>query len=128
MVSYKEVTRGDTGHAESIKIIFNRKQLTYEGLLLNFFKMHDPTTMNQQGNDVGTQYRSSIFYNDDAQKETALLVIDKVNKSKHWVNPVVTEVLAFANFYLADESHQKYILKNPDGYSCHFERSFDFTK
>mgnify|MGYP006109187405 CR=1 FL=1 len=127
-VSYKEVTKGDTGHAESIEIKFDSEELSYQDLLFNFFKMHNPTTINQQGNDSGTQYRSSIFYINDQQKNIALQTIKLVNKSKEWENPVVTEVIAFANFYPAEESHQKYILKNPDGYSCHFIRKFDFTK
>ena len=127
-VSYKDVTKGDTGHAESIEIKFDSKELSYQNLLFNFFKMHNPTTINQQGNDKGTQYRSSIFYTNEQQKKTALQAIKLVNKSKEWENPVVTEVIAFANFYPAEESHQKYILKNPDGYSCHFVRKFDFTK
>ena len=127
-VSYKEVSGGDTGHAESIEIKFDSKEITYKSLLLQFFKMHNPTTINQQGNDSGTQYRSSIFYTNEEQKNIALQTIDIVNKSKNWVDPVITEVINFTNFYPAEESHQKYILKNPDGYSCHFVRKFDFTK
>ena len=127
-VSYKEVTRGDTGHAESIQVEFNKELLSYESLLLHFFKMHDPTTINQQGNDQGTQYRSSIFYLNNDQKNIAYNTIELVNQSKKWADPVVTEVINFKNFYPAEESHQKYILKNPDGYSCHFVRNFDFTK
>ena len=127
-VSYKEVSRGDTGHAESIEIKFKNKELSYEDLLLNFFKMHNPTTLNQQGNDKGTQYRSSIFYTNDEQKNIAQNVINIVNESKKWDSPVLTEIIAFTNFYPAEESHQKYISKNPDGYSCHFVRNFDFTK
>ena len=127
-VSYREVSRGDTGHAESIEIVFNTKKLTFENLLFEFFTMHNPTTINQQGNDKGTQYRSSIFYTNVVQKNIAQQVINVVNKSKEWGNPVITEIIAFTNFYPAEESHQKYILKNPDGYSCHFVRKFDFTK
>ena len=127
-VSYNEVSRGDTGHAESIQVEFNKKLLSYEGLLLQFFMMHDPTTKNQQGNDKGTQYRSSIFYINNDQKIIAYNAIEIVNQSKKWVDPVVTEVISFKNFYPAEESHQKYILKNPEGYSCHFVRNFDFTK
>lgn len=126
--SYREVSRGDTGHAESIEIQFNSNALSYEDLLLNFFKMHDPTTLNQQGNDKGTQYRSGIFYTTEKQKKIALHAIDLVNKSKAWSDPVTTEVVAFTAFYPAEDSHQKYLLKNPDGYSCHFVRKFDFTK
>jgi len=127
-VSYKEVTRGDTGHAESIEIKFQSKELSYEDLLFNFFRMHNPTTLNQQGNDKGTQYRSSIFYTNDEQKNIAQNVINIVNESKKWDDPVLTEIIAFTNFYPAEETHQKYISKNPDGYSCHFVRNFDFTK
>ena len=127
-VSYKEVTRGDTGHAESIEIKFNNKKLTFEDLLFNFFRMHNPTTINQQGNDRGTQYRSSIFYINEEQKKISLKTINIVNKSNKWENLVVTEVVAFSDFYPAEESHQKYLINNPDGYSCHFERKFDFTQ
>lgn len=126
--SYKEVGRGDTGHAESIEIQFNTQVLSYEDLLIHFFKMHNPTTLNQQGNDKGTQYRSAIFFNNEEQKVTALKTIDLVDQSYAWGDPVKTEVLSFSAFYPAEESHQKYLQKNPDGYSCHYVRKFDFTK
>ena len=127
-VTYKDVSRGDTGHAESIKIEFNNAVISYENLLLDFFKMHNPTTLNQQGNDRGTQYRSAIFYTNDNQKNTAIQVIDMVNQSNLWEQEVVTIVEKFTAFYTAEDAHQKYLLKNPDGYSCHFVRNFDFTK
>ena len=127
-VTYKDVSRGDTGHAESIKIEFNSKDISFESLLIHFFKMHNPSTPNQQGNDRGTQYRSAIFYTNDDQKNTAMDVIDLVNQSNLWEQKVVTIVEEFIEFYPAEESHQKYLLKNPDGYSCHFVRDFDFTK
>jgi len=127
-VSYKEVSRGDTGHAESIRIEFNNDLLSFKDLLLQFFKMHDPTTLNQQGNDRGSQYRSVIFYANNNQKDTAINVIDLVNQSNLWENKVVTSIEEFTTFYSAEESHQKYLSKNPDGYSCHFVRNFDFTK
>ena len=127
-VTYKDVSRGDTGHAESIKIEFNSKDISFESLLIHFFKMHNPSTPNQQGNDRGTQYRSAIFYTNDDQKNTAMDVIDLVNQSNLWKQKVVTIVEEFIEFYPAEESHQKYLLKNPDGYSCHFVRDFDFTK
>ena len=127
-VSYKEVTRGDTGHAETIKIEFDNNELSFKELLFNFFKMHDPTTLNQQGNDSGTQYRSAIFYINDDQRKTAEYVIDIVNQSNVWEAKVVTIIEKFQAFYPAEESHQKYLLKNPDGYSCHFVRNFNFTK
>ena len=127
-VSYKDVSRGDTGHAESIKIEFNSEVLSFKNLLLQFFKMHDPTTLNQQGNDRGSQYRSVIFYTNNDQKDTATNVIELVNQSNLWENKVVTSIEKFTSFYPAEESHQKYLSKNPDGYSCHFVRNFDFTK
>ena len=127
-VSYKEVTKGDTGHAESIEVQFNNEVLKFEDLLFYFFKMHNPTTINQQGNDKGTQYRSAIFYINDDQRKTAEYVIDIVNQSNVWEAKVVTIIEKFQAFYPAEESHQKYLLKNPDGYSCHFVRNFNFTK
>ena len=125
-VSYNDVTRGDTGHAETLKVEFNSDTLTFKDLLLHFFKMHNPTTINQQGNDIGTQYRSAIFYIDSHQKEIALETISIVDNSKNWEKPVITEVKQFDTFYAAEESHQKYLLKNPKGYSCHFVRDFKF--
>jgi len=90
--------------------------------------MHDPTTLNQQGNDRGSQYRSVIFYTKNDQKDTATNVIELVNQSNLWENKVVTSIEKFTSFYPAEESHQKYLSKNPDGYSCHFVRKFNFTK
>ena len=126
--TYLEVSTGRTGHAESIEVKYDSKILDYKDLLLYFFKIHDPTTINQQGNDKGTQYRSAIFYVSEQQKEIAQNVIGVVDQSKLWDDQVVTEVVAFSAFYLAKESHQKYLKKNPKGYSCHFERKFDFLK
>ncbi len=127
-VSYKEVGRGDTGHAESIEIQFDSQVLSYEDLLLHFFKMHNPTTLNQQGNDKGTQYRSAIFFTNEQQSEAAHKIIGIVDRSNLWGDSVKTEVVPFSAFYPAEEAHQKYLVKNPGGYSCHFVRKFDFTK
>lgn len=127
-VSYKEVSNGNTGHAESIKVVFDNERLTLDNLLFEFFSMHNPTTVNQQGNDIGSQYRSAIFYSNQNQKEISNKVIDIVNQSKKWDSPVVTGVVPFTEFYPAEDSHQKYLIKNPGGYSCHFDRKFDFTK
>ena len=127
-VSYKEVSNGNTGHAESIKVVFDNERLTFDNLLFEFFSMHNPTTVNQQGNDIGSQYRSAIFYSNQNQKEISNNVIDIVNQSKKWDSPVVTGVVPFTEFYPAEDSHQKYLIKNPGGYSCHFDRKFDFTK
>jgi methionine-S-sulfoxide reductase len=125
-VAYREVTTGTTGHAETLKIIFDPSVITYRDLLFEFFRIHNPTKPNQQGNDIGTQYRSAIFYGSEAQKETALAVIAQVEKSGAWQAPIVTEVTPFRSFYPAEEKHQKYLMKVPDGYTCHFRRDFDF--
>ena len=125
-VAYREVTTGTTGHAETLKIIFDPTVITYKDLLFEFFRIHNPTKPNQQGNDIGTQYRSAIFYGSEAQKETALAVIAQVEKSGAWQAPIVTEVTPFRSFYPAEEKHQKYLMKVPDGYTCHFRRDFDF--
>ena len=125
-VCYKEVTKGDTGHAETVKVNFDSSKLSLEDLLRYFFKIHDPTTLNQQGNDRGSQYRSAIFYTKDNQEMIAKEVIQLVNQSSSWNKPIVTEINKFDAFYPAEESHQKYLIKNPDGYSCHFVRKLSF--
>jgi peptide-methionine (S)-S-oxide reductase len=124
--AYEVVHTGTTGHAESVKIEFDPKKTTYEDLLLFFFKIHDPTKKNQQGNDVGTQYRSVIFYMNEKQKDIAQKVIERVNRSGAWKAPVVTEVAPFTKWYKAEEYHQDYLQKNPNGYTCHFVRDFKF--
>lgn len=119
---YKDVSSGKTGHAEAVQIAFDPKKISYAQLLGWFFRLHDPTTMNQQGNDRGTQYRSVIFAYDDAQRKTAEEVKDQVGKSGKWKNPVVTEIVAAKPFWRAEEYHQKYLVKNPHGYTCHYIR------
>jgi peptide methionine sulfoxide reductase msrA/msrB len=123
---YEDVKTGKTGHAESVQILFDSKKLRYEDLLLQFFKMHDPTTTDKQGNDVGSQYRSSIFYADKEQKEIAEKVIKRVNASEKWSSPVVTKVVPAGHFWRAEDYHQDYLVKHPDGYTCHFIRKLDF--
>lgn len=108
--SYEQVSEGSTGHAESIQIKFNPKIISYEKLLEIFFKLHDPTTLNRQGNDIGTQYRSAIFYHNSEQREIAEKV--KSRMQEHYQDPVVTEILPFTNFYKAEEYHQNYYDKN----------------
>lgn len=120
--TYDIVKTGNSGHAESLKIVFNSKQLTYRHLLFEFFRMHNPTTRNQQGNDVGTQYRSAIFYLNEEQKRTAEEVIQTIDTSGDWKVKVVTEVVPFKEFYRAEEYHQKYLVKHPHGYTCHYVR------
>ena len=107
---------------ESLKIVFDPRRLTYRHLLFEFFRMHNPTTRNQQGNDIGTQYRSAIFYLDDEQKRTAEEVIKTVDASGDWEAKVITEVVPFKEFWRAEEYHQKYLVKNPGGYTCHYVR------
>jgi len=124
--NYETVKTGKTGHAESIQIIFDPQQLSYEKLLLFFFTIHDPTTANRQGNDLGTQYRSAIFYQSPEQKQIAEAVKIRVERSGKWKKPVVTEIVAAKPFYPAETYHQKYLQKNPGGYTCHFNRNYDF--
>ncbi len=124
-VAYREVTTGTTGHAETLMVTFDEVQTTLRHLLFEFFRIHNPTKINQQGNDIGTQYRSAIFYTDSEQRRIAEEVISSVNDSNEWIAPVVTEVTPFNNFYPAEEKHQKYIMKFPEGYTCHFRRNFN---
>jgi methionine-S-sulfoxide reductase len=120
--SYRLVTTGITGHAEAIQISFDPAKISYEEILGYFFRMHDPTTLNQQHNDRGTQYRSAIFYTTDEQKQVAERVKDRVNKSGKWKKPIVTEITKATEFWPAEDYHQKYLVKNPGGYNCHFLR------
>jgi methionine-S-sulfoxide reductase len=120
--TYDIVKTGNSGHAESLKIVFYPNQLSYRHLLFEFFRMHNPTTRNQQGNDIGTQYRSAIFYLNDGQKRTAEEVIKTVDASGDWKNKVITEVVPFEEFYRAEEYHQKYLVRHPQGYTCHYMR------
>lgn len=126
-VSYREVTTGTTGHAETVKVVFDSDILTFSDLLLFFFKIHDPTTLNQQGNDIGTQYRSAIFATTDEQILLAEDLIKKIDLSGVLKRKITTEVNTFSLFYPAEENHQKYLQKYPDGYSCHFLRDINFV-
>jgi len=120
--SYEELCRGGTGHAESVRILFDPKKISYDELLRYFFRMHDPTTLNRQGNDRGTQYRSAIFVMNDEQREIAERVKEEVDRSGKWKNPVITEILDAGPFYEAEDYHQDYLVDNPGGYTCHFLR------
>jgi len=120
--TYHDVTSGDTGHAEAIRVVFDPATIAYEEVLDYFFRLHDPTTKNRQGNDVGTQYRSAIFYKDDAQKEIAERVTRALDESGQWQKPVTTEIAPASTFYSAEEYHQDYLQKNPGGYHCHVLR------
>jgi methionine-S-sulfoxide reductase len=120
---YDDTHDSKSGHAESVKVVFDPKTLSLEELLEKwFFRMHDPTTLNRQGNDVGSQYRSAIFTFDETQKKTAETVKARVNASGKWRRPVVTEIATASIWYPAEGYHQKYLVKNPGGYTCHFMR------
>ncbi len=110
------------GHAESVEIIYDDTQTTYEKILDYFFRIHDPTTLNKQGNDIGSSYRSAIFYQSDEEKQRAERVIEAVNKSGLYNSPVVTNLEAFDKFWPAEEYHQDYLQKHPRGYTCHYLR------
>ncbi len=120
--TYEEVCTGNTGHAESVEILFDPAKISYEKLLDYFFRMHDPTTLNQQHNDRGTQYRSAIFYVTPEQKQIAERVKARWDKSGKFSKPIVTEITAATPFYPAEEYHQKYLVKHPHGYNCHVLR------
>jgi peptide-methionine (S)-S-oxide reductase len=111
--SYEEVCSDTTGHAETVQITYDPAVISYRQLLQVFMTVHDPTTLNRQGADVGTQYRSVIFYHDQAQKEVAEQVIKETNETKMWGKPIVTEVSPFTAFYKAEDYHQEYYKKNP---------------
>ena len=120
---YDDTHDSKSGHAESVKVVFDPKTLSLEELLEKwFFRMHDPTTPNRQGNDVGSQYRSAIFTFNETQKTTAETVKARVNASGKWRRPVVTEIATASIWYSAEGYHQKYLVKNPGGYTCHFMR------
>ncbi len=110
------------GHAEAVQIRFDPTKTTYDALLRFFFRMHDPTTLNRQGNDLGTSYRSAIFFHSEAQKQTAERVKAEVDASGKWKRPIVTEITSAGPWWKAEEYHQDYLVKNPGGYTCHFLR------
>ncbi len=117
---YEDVKNGRTGHAESLQIVFDPSKITFDEILDFFFRLHDPTTANRQGNDVGTQYRSAIFYHDEAQRDAAERAIQRAQPK--WPRPIVTEVVPFTNFYEAEDYHQDYLQRKPNGYTCHYLR------
>lgn len=114
--------RNHGNHAEAIEILFDPRRLPYRKLLEYFFQIHDPTTLNRQGNDLGASYRSAIFYTSEEQKRIAADTIRDVNASKRWPGPVVTEVKPAGPFWKAEPEHQDYLERDPDGYTCHFAR------
>ena len=120
--TYKQVCSGNTGHAEVVQVTFDPQVISFKDILDVFFVIHDPTTLNRQGNDVGTQYRSAIFYTSEQQHKAAEAVKAKVNASGKWKKPVVTEVAAASKWWKAEDYHQDYLVKHPSGYTCHFMR------
>lgn len=107
------------GHAEALKIIYDDSLISYQQILDFFFQIHNPTTLNRQGNDIGTSYRSAIFYMNEDQKAIAQNMISIVDASQRWSDPVVTTLEAFSQFYQAEEYHQDYLQKHKGGYTCH---------
>lgn len=118
--TYEEVCTGKTGHAESVRVVFNPKIVSYERLLQHFWEIHDPTSLNRQGNDIGSQYRAAIFYTTPQQETAAKSSLEKLEKSGRHPRKIVTEILPAKEFYPAEEYHQDYLQKNPRGY-CHID-------
>lgn len=120
--TYEDTHAPDNRHAEAIEITFDADKLSYEQLLQFFFKIHDPTTVNRQGNDRGAAYRSAIFHLDNAQKSAAESLIAQMNASRKWPGPIVTELAPAGEFYEAEREHQDYLERYPEGYTCHYIR------
>ncbi|MBI5487202.1 MAG: bifunctional methionine sulfoxide reductase B/A protein [Deltaproteobacteria bacterium] len=120
--TYETVHTGRTGHAEAVRVTFDPARLSYHDLLGWFFRLHDPTTPNRQGNDRGSQYRSAIFYLDEEQKRVAEQARDEADESARWSSPVATEIVPAGRFYPAEAFHQDYLVRNPGGYTCHYVR------
>lgn len=120
--TYRDVKKGGTGHAEAIEIKFDPAQISFDEILDFFFRMHDPTTIDRQGNDRGDSYRSAIFYHSPAQKSSAEKMIEIVNAAKAWPGPVVTQVVPAKEFWRAEPEHQDYLEATPNGYTCHYVR------
>ncbi len=116
--------RNHPGHAEGLEITYDDTKTSYKKILDYFFRVHDPTTLNRQGNDVGSAYRSAIFYQSDLEMADAKEIIKLVNDSGNWDNPVVTKLEQFTKFWPAETYHQDYLQENPNGYTCHYVRSF----
>ena len=121
--TYQTVSTGLTGHAESVKITFDNSKTSLEKILKLFFAIHDPTQLNRQQNDVGTQYRSAIFYFNDMQKQKAETIIKQAEELKIYKSKIQTEISPATKFYKAEKYHQNYLQNNPDGYTCHFIRT-----
>jgi peptide methionine sulfoxide reductase msrA/msrB len=119
---YEDTHDGKSGHAESVRIVFDPAKTSYEALLRFFFRMHDPTTLDRQGNDVGSQYRSAIFFASEEQRRIAEKVKAEVDAGGRWKRRIVTQIAPAGPWYRAEENHQDYLVKNPGGYTCHWVR------
>lgn len=120
--SYSEVKTGQTGHAEAVQICFHPEEISYNEILDYFFRVHDPTTMNRQGNDYGTQYRSVIFYHTEDQRQQAFESKLKAKESGRWKDEIVTSIVPASKFYPAEDYHQDYLQKHPNGHNYHWLR------
>ncbi len=118
----KPTYRNHPGHAEGIELTYDPNETSFEEILDYFYRIHNPTTIDQQGNDRGSSYRSAIFYQNDEERKTAEEVIEMVDKSNKWDGKVVTTLESYSTFWPAEPDHQDYLVKNPNGYTCHFER------
>ena len=116
--TYQQVCTGKTGHAEAVQVSFNPSKISYREILEIFFSIHDPTTMNRQGADTGTQYRSAIFYHNEQQKDVAEELIGELNKANLWKEPIVTQSVPLDIFYPAEEYHRKYFSRHPEEAYC----------
>ncbi|GAB2678196.1 peptide-methionine (S)-S-oxide reductase MsrA [Aliiglaciecola sp. 3_MG-2023] len=116
--SYEQVCSGSTGHAEVVRVNFDEDKISFRDVLEIFFALHNPTQLNRQGNDVGSQYRSAIFYHNDEQKKLAEEIIAEIEEQQIWPDPVVTEVTEINNYYQAEDYHQDYFSKNPQNQYC----------
>jgi methionine-S-sulfoxide reductase len=126
-VTYDEVTTGKTGHAEAVRIVFDPTVISYEDLLLHwFFRGHNPTHLNHQNNDIGPQYRTAIFPMTKEQAKVAKAVKERVDKSGKWKDPIATTIEPYTTWVKAEDYHQDYLAKHPDGYNDHFLRDFDY--
>jgi len=126
--TYEDTNTGTTGHAESLELKYDPAKVSYAELLTLFFKMHDPTTANRQGNDVGSQYRSAIFFHDEKQKQIALDLMRRIDKSGAWHGKLTTQVVPASTFYQAENYHQHYLIKHPGGYDNHYLRDLSFDR
>jgi peptide methionine sulfoxide reductase msrA/msrB len=126
--TYNHVKNGSTGHAETLQIEYDPARLSYDALLEFFFRIHDPSTPNRQGNDIGTQYRSAIFYHSEEQRAAAERMKAVVDRSGKWRKPVVTEIVPAGPFYPAEDYHQDYLQKHRGGYTCHFVRPWSYSE